>query len=309
VSGSVCRVRRLLFRAHAFDRLAAAVVVEEEAYAEPVAVEPGYVGPAAAEPGYVGPVAAEPGYVGPVAAESAYAGPVAAEPAYAEPAAVEAYAGPGAEEPGDVEPGAESLSLPELTSAWPCSPTHEAVSWPALVLAGLTADAESTSVLASLGSLAPLAVWSPASFLESALQYCATSRKCAVYFAQAANCRLLLVSDFRPVCSLQASVVPESPTISEHSNSVGLTSGHWAMFLARRRLAPVLVQVWLGSSVYLQSAERPECHQVSPSERRRECHLVSPQATRQVSRKASHPKDSAEPASFRQRTHLANHPE
>jgi len=47
VSASVCRVYLLLFRVHAFDRPAAAAVVEEEAYVELGAEEPGYVGPGA----------------------------------------------------------------------------------------------------------------------------------------------------------------------------------------------------------------------------------------------------------------------
>ena len=130
-----------------------------------------------------------------------------------------------------------SLSLPELTSAWPSSSAHDAVSCPALALPGSTADAESTSVLASLGSPARLAVWSEASSLESA------SQKHAVDFAQAANYPLLLVSDFRPVCSLQASAVPESPTAWEHSGSVEPTSGHWAMSPAPLRLVIVSVRV------------------------------------------------------------------
>ncbi len=52
VSGSVCRVRRLPFQAHAFDRPAVVPVVEE-----PATEEEGYVEPEAEEPGYAGPVA------------------------------------------------------------------------------------------------------------------------------------------------------------------------------------------------------------------------------------------------------------
>jgi hypothetical protein len=55
VSASVCRVYLLLFRVHAFDRPAAAAVVEEEAYVEPGAEEPAYAGPGAEEPAYAGP--------------------------------------------------------------------------------------------------------------------------------------------------------------------------------------------------------------------------------------------------------------
>jgi len=44
VSASVCRVYLLLFRVHAFDLLAAAAVVGEEAYVEPGAEEPAYAG-------------------------------------------------------------------------------------------------------------------------------------------------------------------------------------------------------------------------------------------------------------------------
>ena len=48
VSASVCRVYLLLFRVHAFDRPAAAAVVEEEAYVEPGAEERAYAGLGAA---------------------------------------------------------------------------------------------------------------------------------------------------------------------------------------------------------------------------------------------------------------------
>ena len=44
VSASVCRVYLLLFRVHAFDRPAAAAIVEEEAYVAPGAQEPAYAG-------------------------------------------------------------------------------------------------------------------------------------------------------------------------------------------------------------------------------------------------------------------------
>ena len=44
VSVSVCRVYLLLFRVHAFDRPAAAAVVEEQAYVEPGAEERPYAG-------------------------------------------------------------------------------------------------------------------------------------------------------------------------------------------------------------------------------------------------------------------------
>jgi hypothetical protein len=103
------------------------------------------------------------------------------------------------------------------------------------------ADVVSTS--ASSGSLARHAestlVSFPASSQASVSQSCAASQKHAVYFAQAANYPLLLVSDCRPVCSLQVSAVPESPTALEHSGSVEPTSGHWAMFPARLRPATV----------------------------------------------------------------------
>jgi hypothetical protein len=109
-------------------------------------------------------------------------------------------------------------------------PAHDAVSWPALVLPGSTVDAESTSVLASLGSPAPLAVWSPVSSPDLVLQWCAASQKHAAYFARAANYLVLLVSDFRPVYSLPTSAVPESPLTLEHSDSAELPSGRLAMF-------------------------------------------------------------------------------
>jgi hypothetical protein len=111
-----------------------------------------------------------------------------------------------------------------------------------LVLLGSAADAESTSVLASLGSPAPLAVWSPVSSPELVLQWCAASQKHAVYFARAANYPVLSVSDFRPVYSLPASAVPVSLLALERSDSVELTSGRLAMFPARLRLATLSVR-------------------------------------------------------------------
>ena len=57
MSGSVCRVRRLLFQTHAFDRPAVVAVVAEEACSEPATEGEGYVEPEAEEPGYAGPVA------------------------------------------------------------------------------------------------------------------------------------------------------------------------------------------------------------------------------------------------------------
>jgi hypothetical protein len=66
VSESACRVRLLLSLHLPACEPAAAVVVEEEGYVEPVVEELAYVGLVAAEPGYAGPVVEEPAYAEPV---------------------------------------------------------------------------------------------------------------------------------------------------------------------------------------------------------------------------------------------------